>query len=241
MTGELEAGARLPSEPELVLHYEVSRSTWREALRTLAAEKLVVATRGVTGGTFVMEPSMDDVESYLSNSVTMLMRNQLSLEQILEARSFLEVPAAGLAAQRRTDEQIAVLATSIESISHGNRSQLWAANTLFHTTILEATGNPLLRALISPISGALRTKVLRDGSRPTFMEQAGRDHANVLEAVRDGDVSGAEEAMREHLARLGIDYLELQATEASGRTESQLEAPPPGSRRAWVGNRAVQR
>ena len=161
-----------------------------------------------------MEPSTDDVESYLRNSVSMLMRSQLSLDQILEARSFLEVPAAGLAAERRTDEHMSVLERAIEELAFHDREQLWAANHLFHTTLLDATGNPLLRALISPISGALRAKIVRDGSRPTFMEQAARDHADILDTVRNADAQGARESMGDHLSRLGTAYRELQALEA---------------------------
>lgn len=220
MTGELRAGARLPAEPDLTLHYDVSRSTWREALRTLAAENLVIATRGVAGGTFVIEPSIGDVESYLSNSVSLLMRSQLPLEHILTARSFLEVPAAGLAAIHRRDEHLTVLSASIDALDADDRSDLWQANARFHTTLLDATGNPLLRALIAPVSGALRAKIVDGPERPAIMEDAARDHRSILEAVRAREARAAEAAMREHLTRLEAAYLHY-LNEKGGSAQTQ--------------------
>jgi GntR family transcriptional repressor for pyruvate dehydrogenase complex len=209
LSGELVAGQRLPAEPELMGSYGVSRSTWREALRTLAAENLVVATRGVTGGTFVVEPSTEDVEEYLRKSLAMLMRSQLSPAQILEARYFLEVPAAGVAAERRTDEQIAALRQSIEELRGDPESANWRANNQFHNAILDATENPLLRALISPINAALRANVLREHAQPEFWEEVACDHENILTAIEAKDRPAAEDAMREHLANLRVTYVKL--------------------------------
>ncbi|GAA1559916.1 FadR/GntR family transcriptional regulator [Kribbella lupini] len=209
MSGELSAGQRLPAEPELMKQYGVSRSTWREALRTLAAENLVVATRGVTGGTFVVEPSTGDVEEYLRKSLSMLMRSQLSAEQILEARYFLEVPAAGVAAERRTEEQLQILRQSIEDLRADAESTNWRANNQFHNALLDATENPLLRALISPITATLRASVLREHAQPEFWAEVACDHEAILVAIEAQDRSAAEAAMRTHLANLRVTYTEL--------------------------------
>lgn len=215
MSGELPPGRRLPSEPELMEHYGVSRSTWREALRTLAAENLIVATRGVTGGTFVVEPSTGDVEEYLRKSLSMLMRSQINAEQILEARSFLEVPAAGVAAERRTEAQLAVLRQSIEDLRADAESDNWRANNQFHNALLDATENPLLRALISPINATLRANVLREHAPLGFWEEVGCDHEAILVAVEAQDRIGAEEAMRTHLTNLRVTYTALSKTTAA--------------------------
>ncbi|MDQ0382493.1 FadR/GntR family transcriptional regulator [Amycolatopsis thermophila] len=209
MSGDLAAGERLPPEPELMARYGVSRSTWREALRTLAAEKLVIATRGVTGGTFVVEPSTDDIEAYLRNSLVMLARSQLSAEQILEARRFLEIPACGIAAERRSDEHIAALRQSIVDLDATVDDATWSPNNEFHNTLLDATANPLLRALLSPISAALHRNIERDHAGAGFRDQVSREHREILEAVEARDATGAEEAMRRHLDSLHPVYVKL--------------------------------
>lgn len=209
LAGEFQPGERLPAELQLMEQYGVSRSTWREALRTLAAENLIVATRGVNGGTFVMEPSTQDIENYLQNSLSLLMRTQLSAEQIIEARIFLEVPAAGLAAERRTEDHLRLLKTSIDELRSGSGPQVWTANKLFHGTLLDATQNPLLRAFIAPIYTTLRTNILREYAESEFWDQVGCDHEDIFEAIRERDSAAAEKAMRHHLVSLEGTYVDL--------------------------------
>ena len=57
VAGRLRPGERLPTEPQLCARFGLSRSTVREALRLLASQHLIVTTRGVTGGSFVAQPS----------------------------------------------------------------------------------------------------------------------------------------------------------------------------------------
>jgi DNA-binding FadR family transcriptional regulator len=104
--GELRPGDRLPAEGELTARMGVSRGTLREALRVLSSQKLLTSARGVNGGTFVAEPSTDDVVAHLETSLTLLSRSVVSVTNLLEMRAQLEVPAAELAARRRTEEDL---------------------------------------------------------------------------------------------------------------------------------------
>src|SRR4051812_46919150 len=70
--GSYEPGDRLPGEAELCERYAVSRSTIREAIRTLEAQHLVVTTRGTTGGTFVASPEPDRLERDLHAGLGLL-------------------------------------------------------------------------------------------------------------------------------------------------------------------------
>ena len=114
VTGVLIPGQRLPIEPELAKVFGVSRSTIREALGNLTSSGLVVTRRGVNGGTWVAVPSTDQIKGYLTDSIGMMMHAEtLSDEGILEARLLLEVPVAGLAAQRRNEDQLKRLADDV--------------------------------------------------------------------------------------------------------------------------------
>src|SRR5690349_832064 len=94
---------RLPSETELSIKFGVSRSTVREAIRTLASQGLVYTVRGVNGGLRVARPKPTDVSDLLSANLTLLtLSDGCSVAELLEARELLEIPAAKLAATRRS-------------------------------------------------------------------------------------------------------------------------------------------
>lgn len=71
---DLEAGQRLPAEHELADEYGVSRPTVREAMQTLAADGLVRATRGATGGTFIALPAPDAGASSFGETIELWFR-----------------------------------------------------------------------------------------------------------------------------------------------------------------------
>ena len=104
LSGQLEVGSRLPSETVLAAEFSVSRTTVREALRSLATKGLIEKTPGAGGGSFVR-----NVDHWsLGRVVHEGMQNLLQLGTIQETeasdvRYMLEVPAARLAAQNRTE------------------------------------------------------------------------------------------------------------------------------------------
>src|SRR5512139_1723323 len=70
--GRLKMNERLPTEEELARRFKVSRPTIREALKRLAAQKLILSRRGPTGGTFVNRLTLDEVGSTLATYSTLL-------------------------------------------------------------------------------------------------------------------------------------------------------------------------
>src|SRR5437870_13803806 len=110
VAGTLPPGSRLPNEEVLAREFGVSRATLREALRSLAAQDLIRTAKGAGGGSYVTLPSVEGVSSFLHSSITLMAdANDVSLENLLEARELLEVPAARLAARRRSETQLELL------------------------------------------------------------------------------------------------------------------------------------
>ena len=72
VSGQFKIGERLPTEDELAQRYGVSRPSVREALKRLAAQNLVRARRGPTGGNFVVQPSYEELAESLSGAATLL-------------------------------------------------------------------------------------------------------------------------------------------------------------------------
>lgn len=211
VTGELRPGDRLPSEGELTARMAVSRSTLREALRVLSTQKLLTSVRGVGGGTFIAEPSTNDVADYLETSIGLLSRSQVSVSQLLQVRAMLEVPAAGLAARHRSAADLARLADTVVVVNEAadGKEVDWSANSRFHVLLLQAAGNPLLDVVARPIFTVLRDRFLRDRAEPTFWRRVAVEHAEILEHVRDGDPAAASRAMRSHLANLRDTYTRI--------------------------------
>src|SRR6056297_1424556 len=91
VAGRLIGDERLPSEAELAEHFEVSRSTVREALKRLAAQSLIRTQRGATGGAFVRRLSYQEAYGqHITTSTLLLSMNAVSFETACEARYALE-------------------------------------------------------------------------------------------------------------------------------------------------------
>jgi GntR family transcriptional repressor for pyruvate dehydrogenase complex len=118
LNGTLSPGDQLPVEAELSAVFGVSRSTVREALRMLSSQSLIYTARGVTGGTFVAETSPDAISDFLETSIGLLSgSHEITADELLEARDLLEVPAARLAALRRTDEHLEAMRQAISDFT----------------------------------------------------------------------------------------------------------------------------
>ncbi len=105
--GSIAVGERLPVETQLAAAFGVSRTTVREALRTLGSQGLVHTTRGPTGGTFVSYPDDERLQQSIEAHLGLLNGSaRLTDVDYFDAREMIEVPCARLAAERRTDEHL---------------------------------------------------------------------------------------------------------------------------------------
>lgn len=207
VTGHLHAGDQLPTEAELATVFGVSRSTIREALRSLSAQNLVFTSRGVTGGTFVSEVDPDTVSDYLRTSLGLMSGSEtVSVADLLEARAALEVPAARFAAIRRTDPLLEQLKLNVDVAHIDDEAIRFDKNTEFHALILQASGNRLFSIVASPIFEVLRSRFRRDDVPGDYWDIVDADHREIYHHLVAGDPAAAERAMREHLSRLESTY-----------------------------------
>src|SRR5688572_3328106 len=114
--GELKPGDRVPSEPELMREFGVSRSVVREAVSRLQASGLVETRQGV--GTFVLaQPAAQPLLNAAPRDLEV--RRVLAM---LELRISIESDAASLAAQRRTEEHLAAMRQALDAFDAHRRS-----------------------------------------------------------------------------------------------------------------------
>lgn len=180
--GHLEPGSRI-DETRLIERLGVSRTPFREALRTLAAEGLIVIrpSRGAT----VRKLSPEEVHS------------------MLEVLGSLETLAGRLVCERASDAEIASLLRLHDRMIalYGKRDRLpyYKLNQEFHTRLSALSGNPTLREFQSNIQGRLKRIRFIGNAREEAWAGAVAEHEEMAEALRarDGDRLGT--AMATHL------------------------------------------
>src|SRR3984885_14971262 len=110
----LRPGDRIGTEHELAREFGVSRPTLREGLRRLAGSHLIRVQKGRSGGVFVENTTGAGIGRHLSESIaSMLESESVTLCELLESRMLLEVPLAGMAAERGDEATVAALLDSI--------------------------------------------------------------------------------------------------------------------------------
>lgn len=221
--GSLVPGDRLPVEADLASSFGVSRGTVREALRVLASRNLVYSVRGATGGTFVAECDPAALSAYLETGLGLLSGAEaISLDELLEARQLLEVPAARLAAERRTKEDIELLKKALDEEQAPKSGIKYQAHRRFHVVLLEASGNRLLHLMTLPIFGVIRSRFVIQPSETELWHDINHDHSEMLQIIIDGDGDRAAEAMTEHLIKLNSTYRALESERGTNGDASTL-------------------
>lgn len=206
----LGPGDRLGTEEDLARELGVSRPAVREAVRLLVRVNLVRAVRGPGGGVFVAQTPDRGLAQTVSDAIAGMLETGLtSVAELTEVRVLLEVPMAGLAAERAESATIAQLHRSIDDATRYADDELAQRETdnCFHWTIAEASGNQVACALIA-WSHVVLQPALRSLITPAIVEAVAREqHRSIANAIEQRNSAVAERAMRDHLRYLS-DLLE---------------------------------
>jgi len=208
VAGTLPPGSRLPNEEVLAREFGVSRATLREALRSLAAQDLIRTAKGAGGGSFVTLPSVEHVSSFVHSSITLMAdANDVTLEDLLEARELLEVPAARLAAERRRVDELERLRETIpEEPLRLGPDQQFVYNQDFHTVVIDCCNNALLAIAAQPIFGVLQRNLARTKLGERFHRAINDQHRTIAAAIEASDAEAAGAEMHGHLEYLRPYY-----------------------------------
>ena len=201
----LGPGDFLGREEDLAAEFGVSRPTLREALKLLASGNLIRANKGPGGGIFVAHTADQGVRRSLSDSVGMMLETgAVSLEGLLEARTLLEVPLAGLAALQADEATVERLRAALETEKQadGDIDAVHVADTEFHREIAAAAGNRMASALTGWVYEVLQPKLMEELREAVLPSAVLDQHVALLKAIEKGDRPRAERAMREHLLYL---------------------------------------
>jgi DNA-binding FadR family transcriptional regulator len=220
VVGELSEGDSLGHESDLVERFGVSRPSLREALRILEAEGLITVVRGVQGGVVVHEP--DERMTARSAAVVLQSRN-VSLADVYDARSLLELTAVRVVASARARRGVASeLRSSIRQQEDAieDPADFGQANARFHERLVELAGNQTLTVVAEMLNEIVVRAVITAGQAEPAQDSVRtrrrgiHSQERLVGLIEDGDVAGAEQHWRKHMAVAGRVLLGPRASSA---------------------------
>lgn len=196
-TGQLKPGDRLPAERVLAERLGVGRSYVREAIRKL--EFFGLLKTSPQSGTYVSGYSIKMIEGVLTDIINF---NKDDFSALIEARYYMEINAARLAAIRRTDEDLELLRSAVADYDNkvNNKQDAVQEDMFIHLRIANATKNSvfesmLLMLLPDIIKNIIDQKICGDNRGV----QAMAEHHEILQAIENKDADAAGAAMAAHL------------------------------------------
>lgn len=200
-SGELLAGQRLPPEREMALQFNVSRTTVRDALRTLAALGVVSIEHG--RGIFVR--AGEGVALGQALWTPLVLENQ-TVSHLFEVRKSLESAAAGWAARRASKtervELMRIISTIRAEMADSGDAELdviAVADEEFHSAVLRASHNPVASRIMFNLLDVLAQARRQSLSIPGRAWRSVLEHQTIAEAIVAGQAAEAEQRMLTHL------------------------------------------
>jgi GntR family transcriptional repressor for pyruvate dehydrogenase complex len=194
--GTLKPGDKIPPEREFARSLKISRASLRTGIGYLAAMGVMKVRHGV--GTFVADGPPEFAKAYLSFMGAL---HGFQPWQMFEARLILEGNLAAFAAERGTEEHHAALAEEVAEMfaSMGNPTEYLIHDVLFHRIISQASGNPILAALMETITSALYDRRRKTVERATDLRESAEMHREIYRAIRARNPLDARRLMDQHL------------------------------------------
>lgn len=215
----LPSNHRLPSERDLAEKFGVSRVVVRESIRSLERAGLLTVRKGPKGGLFVAQnydrPVADSI-------VNLLAGGGACLEDLFEARLLIEPYCAFRAAEIASEDDIALLATLVETDGREDAASMRKRNLEFHKHLIRLGGNPVLavvgEAVLNILSERIRALVSPETSR-----EALAGHQKIFRAIRDRKRSLARARVVKDISETGSRFAAL-----SPEAKVSMAAEPTG-------------
>jgi GntR family transcriptional regulator, transcriptional repressor for pyruvate dehydrogenase complex len=193
---KLRPGDKLPSERELAETLAVSRSSIRDAIRSLELMGMVEPRQGA--GTIVREISSNSLANPLLNA---LKRREEVISELLDFRKILEPPLAARAATHASADEISEMEDILERQEEKLRKEesTIAEDSEFHYAVAMASGNSVVLKVLDILMDLLRD------TRERSLQVEGRPrkslagHRRILAAIKRHDAEAAKAAMRRHI------------------------------------------
>ena len=228
--GDLKAGDRLPSEPDLAQMLRVSRGSLREALKGLMYLGLIKSRAG--DGTYIQSSLSRVLNQHFQ---WMILLDEVKHLEIYELRKIIEPTAAALAAERATQADIECLEAALDGLAEGrgNPGLFHAFDIQFHDALAQASGNAAIQTTMRMLYHA--TSEARKAVLP-FIDDWDRHwhrHARVFASIRDHKPALARKAVLDdlHYAETLLRKHATSLTKGSASGDGGLRRSRTNSRR----------
>jgi GntR family transcriptional repressor for pyruvate dehydrogenase complex len=194
----LKPGKLLPPETQLAADFGVSRPVIREALKSLEGKGIIEVVSGK--GAMVRPLDGEPLRLFFRRALQI---QREAIIDLIELRRAVEIQSVGLAAQRRTPEELGQLAEIVAEMRRNLRAPetYVALDVAFHQLVASMTRNMMLFHLVVTMREAINETLPESLLRPLTDEQLERvqvGHEVILASLEHGDLAGAERAMAEH-------------------------------------------
>lgn len=195
---DLQPGSALLPERVMLPRYEVARGTLRESLRILETYGLITIKTGPGGGPVVADAGSRPLASVIA---LVLQMSRTSFRSIVDARLQLEPLLAREAADRREDEDLLALQTSIDEMrAHiDDGGEFLHQNHIFHSAVAKAAKNPVLFNMVASLNWIQDGTAVGIDYVPATRDAIVSAHRRIYLALEAGDAEMAEAAMRIHI------------------------------------------
>jgi len=197
LSGHVAPGEKLPSERQLSESFGVGRSLIREALKSLGLLGLVEFRHG--GGTYFRGTDSELLPRVIEWGLLLGERHTTDL---VEARQYLERITTGLAAERRSDDDLEAIRTALVAMGEATSTEHFVtADVAFHLAIADASGNVALANMLKSISALLRVWIHRVMDAEESFDTSFHEHEPVFAAIEKRDPAAAGAAMEKHMGK----------------------------------------
>ncbi len=195
VTGKYPVGQGLPTEAELCIQYDVSRSATREAVKMLSAKGLI-ASRPKKGIRVLPESDWNMFDTDVLGWILTSNPSLTLLKSFTEVRAAIEPQAAALAAVNATFEELEAIETALKRMEAAEKGldDPLDSDIAFHTSILMASGNPFIVQLTDFISTALRVSI-RYTNKTKGEDGDVQKHADILDTIKSRNPEKARAAV----------------------------------------------
>lgn len=192
---KFEEDGFLPSEGEMATMFRVSRSTLREAVRSLEVRGYLKRVHGK--GVSVVKDALPILRQSINDAI--LMQNT-SPDEVIETRRIIEVAAAGLSAGRRDEYDLLCMQKAIRNMEAATSmdAEYFNQDMEFHRSLVKSSGNSLLYAIMMGCRPAFQDIIVTSSFADYVIEQNHHFHRDIYDCILAGDSSGAQQAMQRH-------------------------------------------
>ncbi|MDR2511901.1 MAG: FadR family transcriptional regulator [Bacteroidales bacterium] len=201
VSGQLKPGDKLPSERQLTQMFGVGRTYVRDALKKLEVYGILKTLP--QSGTVVSGYDINIIENMFADVLKM---EDFDFYSLVEIRVLLEMKAADLSAERRSDSDLKEIKKHIDAYIRKAKQNEDAVGEDFsiHRSIAKATQNPVLESLLAILVPDLLKHYRKYGLCVSDYDRPIREHLELYNAIKERDCSKAALLMKKHLENIVV-------------------------------------